>query len=643
MKNSPSPKSSVIALGLLAAILTCLWFAFGSGGRGEPDSGGPTLKSPAPVKSSGPVPEELTPSPGPVMQAAAGRESERQAEGPALEVERRTDRLQAPRQIPGPQLTVRVAGRRGAVVERGTVALALSSRVNDGKLNFKEDQRSALLASAELRSGLAVFDELPCMSNHQTVEVAVIAPGFEHRGKANMLKGKSLRLLPGVNEIEIELKETKPIEGRIFGPENRPVRELEIVAMPRDMSMYPSMSEIRFQALAREALRSGRPSLWQSTVTDDQGRFELPTFGNDKYWIYSLDPEWALEDAQAKSGGRRSNMVAQPRPHLMMHMPDLADAWHEQFPGVLGQYAWRMESAIEGAFEGLYQQQDFEPGDVWLRGLEGIDLGWSVVGGEGYDEILALKELSQEFENLELLWSGRIHAGVLSAAVEVDLLEPLTSDESSELQLAPERYGEVAPDPTILRVQYPDGQNALGTYIVDSALGKADLYVGADGHGEVRLVPGWGFFDLRWHADEDPSTRDLWAANYRGWLNTASVRGEGGAIAHAFVDRAARLRVHGPDDHAGEFAVRLSVETQGSWRRIDESPLSLEPIDWARLPYGSWLVERLDRDGAVIDSTLVSLSRGIASQLMGDGESSTWSKDVSVLATEEGDAEANAE
>ena len=212
------------------------------------------------------------------------------------------------------------------------------------------------------------------------------------------------------------------------------------------------------------------------------------------------------------------------------------------------------------------------------------------------------------------------------------MLEVAQLEEPQSVSLVPELFADTDAMKSVVRVLYPDGQDAPGTYAFHSELGARLLYVGNDGHGTLELVPGWGNFRLGVSELEDEHEQELWANDYRGWMITAVNRGEAGSVTHAFVDRAARLRVHRPADYEERFAVRLSASDRGSWRRIDESPLGTEPVDWARLPYGNWLVERLDESGAVLDSLSIGIGRATPAQLMGDGSLEPWTKDVAYVA-----------
>ncbi|MHC4378462.1 MAG: hypothetical protein ACYS26_17815, partial [Planctomycetota bacterium] len=214
----------------------------------------------------------------------------------------------------------------------------------------------------------------------------------------------------------------------------------------------------------------------------------------------------------------------------------------------------------------------------------------------------------------------------------VNMLEVAQLEEPQSVVLVPELFVDTEAMESVVRVLYPDGQDAPGTYAFDSELGTRLLYVGNDGHGTLELVPGWGDFRLGVSEQEDEHEQELWANDYRGWMITAVNEVEAGSVTHAFVDRAARLRVHRPTDHEERFAVRLSASDRGGWRRIDESPLSTEPVDWARLPHGNWLVERLDESGAVLDSLSIGIGRGTPAQLMGDGSLEPWIEDVAYVA-----------
>jgi hypothetical protein len=249
-------------------------------------------------------------------------------------------------------------------------------------------------------------------------------------------------------------------------------------------------------------------------------------------------------------------------------------------------------------------------------------------------ELEALDGMVRDHEDLQgaLRWRGRLFSGPLSSELEVDLLELGGLEESIEVRQIPELFVDVEPNESVVRVLHPDGQDAPGVYAFDSKLGVGPLFVGSDGHGALELVPGWGDFLLGIGELEDEHDRELWAGDYRGWMTTAVQRGEAGSVTHAFVDRATRFRVHPPMDHEDRFAVRLSARHGETWRRIDETSPTAEPVDWARLPYGEWLVERLDENGAVLDSLVVALGRARPMQLAGDGELKPWEDDLALVA-----------
>lgn len=629
--SSRSPAAAPLALLLLLIFgiggLIVILDPWGSG-AGDVDAG---VRPTAHTAASGvPAAEELAPSPPLVSEPKEERVDEVEPE-PLPEIDRRLELRSSARTIPGPSLVVQVTGPRDTRVSRGTVALVLGVDVREGNLLRKEDVRSALLASAPLNpSGLAVFESLPTMANNQAVEVAVVAPGYEQRGKANQLKGKSVTLLPGPNELELTLKEIKPARAGLRSREGQYLSEVEVLALPYELEHYGSVSDLRVQALAREGLRSGRPMIW-SFGRVRGGTAEVPLCGKQRMYLYCLDPDWHMDPVPIKPGFISHRLEVEPRPHLRVEQELVEGSWHADFDGDPDQLAWRIEVERLQELIPEYEGLDLKTGDVWLRGLDYMDLSVGMLEGELPVE---LKELAQPAQSDPdaLRWTGRLFSGSLSSALEVNMLEIALLEEPHSVTLVPELFTDVESTPSVVRVLYPDGQDAPGTYAFDSDLGTGTLYVGNDGHGNLELVPGWGDFRLAVSELEDEHERELWANDYRGWMITAVSRGEAGAVTHAFVDQAARLRVHRPSDHEERFAVRLSASDRGSWRRIDESPLSTEPVDWARLPHGNWLVERLDESGAVLDSLSVGLGRGTPAQLMGDGSLEPWTKDVAYVA-----------
>ncbi|MHC4894930.1 MAG: hypothetical protein ACYTFV_16620, partial [Planctomycetota bacterium] len=577
-----------------------------------------------------PAAEELAPSPPLVSEPKEERVDEVEPE-PLPEIDRRLELRSNARTIPGPSLVVQVTGPRDTRVSRGTVALVLGVDVREGKLLRKEDVRSALLASAPLnQAGQAIFESLPTMDNNQAVEVAVVAPGYDQRGKANQLKGERVTLLPGTNELELTLKEVKPAHGRIRSNEGEYLAEVEVLALPYEIEHFGSASDLRVHALGREGLRSGQPQIW-SFGRMRGGTVDLPLCCKRRMYLYCLDPDWHLEPVPIKPGFLDHRLTVEPRPHLRVEHELVEGSWHEDFDGDPDQLAWRIELERLQELIPEYEGLDLETGDVWLRGLDYLDLSVGVLEVDHRDELKDFVE-STPSDPDALRWTGRLFSGSLSSALEVNMLEVALLEEPQSVTLVPELFTDVESTPSVVRVLYPDGQDAPGTYAFDSDLGTGALYVGNDGHGTLELVPGWGDFRLAVSELEDEHERELWANDYRGWMITAVNRGEAGSVTHAFVDQAARLRVHRPIDHEERFAVRLSASDRGSWRRIDESPLSTEPVDWARLPHGNWLVERLDESGAVLDSLSIGIGRGTPAQLMGDGSLEPWIEDVAYVA-----------
>ena len=629
--SSRSPAAAPLALLLLLILgiggLIVLLDPWGSGAADADPGVRPTAQT---MASTLPTAEELAPSPPLVSEPKEERVDEVEPE-PLPEIDRRLDLRSSVRTIPGPSLVVQVTGPRDTPVSRGTVALVLGVDVREGKLARKEDVRSALLASAPLNeAGQAIFESLPTMSNGQAVEVAVIAPGYDQRGKANQLKGKRMTLLPGLNELELTLKEVKPAEGRIGGAQGQRLEDLEVIALPYEIEMVGSVSDLRVQALAREGLRSGIPALWHWSPIQFGG-FDLPLSGKQRMYLYCLNPDWRLEPVAVKPGSGHPYLKAEPRPHLRVQNQLVEGSWHEGFEGDPEQLAWRID--VERLMELIpgYDGLDLETGDVWMRGLDFVDMAAGVLEADHRDELEGLVQSSAS-ELDALRWTGRLFSGSLSSALEVDMLEVAQLEEPQSVSLVPELFADTDAMKSVVRVLYPDGQDAPGTYAFHSELGARLLYVGNDGHGTLELVPGWGNFRLGVSELEDEHEQELWANDYRGWMITAVNRGEAGSVTHAFVDRAARLRVHRPADYEERFAVRLSASDRGSWRRIDESPLGTEPVDWARLPYGNWLVERLDESGAVLDSLSIGIGRATPAQLMGDGSLEPWTKDVAYVA-----------
>ena len=574
------------------------------------------------MTASWPAAEELavlpSPNPGPTEARVDAVELE-----PSVYIARRADSRPSARTIPGPSLTVQVSGSGRQAVTQGTVALVLAVDVREGKLNHTLDVRSALLASAPLNHrGQAIFETLPTMSNGQVVEVCVIAPGFEQRASGNQLTGAQVTLLPGSNALELSVEETEPVTVQMWQADGQPLGNCELIALPFELSHQVSKSDLRVMALAREGLRSGRPMIWQrGSPTGDS--IEVALCGEQPMFLYCLDPEWSIEPYPLKPGGDGLHVPALPRPYLWVENQIPVEGWGDELVGSPDQLAARFElSESEGRslrtlFNGTVGDQ------VWIRGLESLDLA---VEHHRKGRVEALHELSRSKPELEsvLQWRGDLFSGSLRSDLDVGVAELALLEEPQHASLVPSKISDSDLKDSVVRVLYPDGQDAPGTYAFRSTLGAGALEVGNDGHGLIQLVPGWGYFRLGFTGSAPEQDGDLWASDYHGWMITALNEGEAGSVTHAFVDRGTRLRVHPPADYEGRFAVRLSVRDSDRWRLIDESSPGAAAVDWARLPYGKWLVERLDEEGGVLDSRLVRLGRGRPAELLGQGELQPW-------------------